>query len=43
MTAFRAKPPMTDLLSAMPVQVIMNPDAGLLGAAVAAAELVRSG
>ena len=41
-SAFRAKPPMTDLLSAMPVQVIVNPDAGLLGAAVAAQELVRS-
>jgi glucokinase len=41
--AFRAKPPMTELLLAMPVQVIMNPDAGLLGAAVAAEELVRSG
>lgn len=41
MAAFRAKPPMTDLLSAMPVQVIMNPDTGLLGAAVAAEELVR--
>ncbi len=34
---------MTDLLSAMPVQVIVNPDAGLLGAAVGAAELVASG
>jgi len=43
MAAFRDKPPMTELLSAMPVQVIMNPNAGLLGAAVAAAELVRSG
>jgi glucokinase len=42
MATFRAKPPMTDLLSAMPVRVIMNPDAGLLGAAVVAAELVRS-
>ena len=41
MTAFRDKPPMTELLSAMPVRVIMNPDAGLLGAAVAAEELVR--
>ena len=41
MTAFRDKPPMTELLSVMPVQVIMNPDAGLLGAAVAAEELVR--
>jgi glucokinase len=43
MTAFRDKPPMTELLSAMPVQVIMNPDAGLLGAAVVAAEFVRPG
>ena len=43
MEAFRAKPPMTELLSAMPVQVIMNPDAGLVGAAVAADELARSG
>jgi glucokinase len=43
MTAFRDKPPMTELLSAMPVRVIMSPDAGLLGAAVAAEELVRSG
>ena len=41
MAAFRAKPPMTNLLSAMPVQVIMNPEAGLLGAAVGAEELVR--
>jgi glucokinase len=39
MAAFRAKPPMTELLSAMTVQVIMNPDAGLLGAAVAAQEM----
>ncbi len=39
MSAFRAKPPMTDLLSAIPVQVIVNEDAGLLGAAVAAQEL----
>ena len=38
--AFRVKPPMTDLLSAMPVQVIMNPDAGLLGAALAAQEMI---
>jgi glucokinase len=36
MKAFRAKPPMDALVSAMPVQVIVNPDAGLLGAAVAA-------
>jgi glucokinase len=39
MEAFRAKAPMTELLSAMPVHVIMNPDAGLLGAAVAAQDL----
>jgi len=38
--AFRAKPPMTQLLAAIPVRVILNPDAGLLGAAVAAQELV---
>jgi glucokinase len=40
MAAFHAKGPMTDLLSAVPVQVIVNPDAGLLGAAVAAQELI---
>jgi len=39
MEAFRAKPPMDALVSAMPVQVIVNPDAGLLGAAVAAQAL----
>jgi glucokinase len=39
MKAFRAKAPMDDLLSAMPVNVIVNPDAGLLGAAVAAQRL----
>jgi glucokinase len=39
MEAFRAKPPMDELVSAMPVQVIVNPDAGLLGAAVAALDL----
>ena len=37
--AFRAKPPMSDLMSAMPVQVILKEDAGLLGAALAAEEL----
>ena len=41
--AFRAKAPMSHLVAAMPVQVIMNPDAGLLGAAVAAQRLVRGG
>jgi len=34
--AFRAKAPMAELVSAMPVHVIVNADAGLLGAAVAA-------
>lgn len=32
--AFRAKGPMTDLVAMIPVSVILNPDAGLLGAAV---------
>lgn len=36
MNAFRAKAPMADLVGAMPVHVIVNADAGLLGAAVAA-------
>jgi len=34
MNAFRAKGPLRDLLANMPVQVILNPRAGLLGAAV---------
>jgi len=34
MAAFRAKGPLQDLLANMPVQVILNPRAGLLGAAV---------
>jgi glucokinase len=33
---FRTRPPMTDVLTAMPVAVIRDPDAGLLGAAIAA-------
>ena len=32
--AFRAKEPMADYVAAIPVAVILNPDAGLLGAAV---------
>jgi glucokinase len=32
--AFRAKGPMSDLVAMIPVSVILNPDAGLLGAAV---------
>jgi glucokinase len=35
--AFRAKPPLDPMLSAMPVKVILNPESGLLGAAVYAA------
>jgi glucokinase len=37
MAAFVAKGIMTELVSKIPVKVILNPDAGLLGAAVAAA------
>ena len=37
--AFRAKGLMTDLMTQMPVKVILNPEAGVLGAAVAAQEL----
>jgi glucokinase len=39
MDAFRAKDPMRDLVSTIPVSVILNPDASLLGAAVRAMEL----
>jgi glucokinase len=35
---FRAKPPLDPMLAAMPVKVILNAQAGLLGAAVFAAE-----
>ena len=34
MRAFRAKPPLDGMLAAMPVKVILNAEAGLLGAAV---------
>jgi glucokinase len=37
--AFRAKEPMADLVAMIPVAVIVNPDAGLLGAAVHAEEV----
>jgi glucokinase len=37
MNAFRAKPPLDALLSAMPVKVILNAETGLLGAAIFAA------
>jgi glucokinase len=37
--AFRAKEPLTDLVARIPVHVILNEEAGLLGAAVAAQRL----
>jgi glucokinase len=37
MAAFRAKPPLVDMLTKMPVKIILNAEAGLLGAAVFAA------
>jgi glucokinase len=40
--AFRAKEPLADLIATIPVSVILNPDAGLLGAAVRAAQLAES-
>jgi glucokinase len=39
LAAFRAKTPLEPLLTAIPVKVILNAEAGLLGAAVHAAEL----
>jgi len=41
MAAFRDKDPMVDLLRTLPVMVILNRQAGLLGAAVKAAELTK--
>jgi glucokinase len=41
MEAFRAKEPMGDLVGNIPVSVILNPDAGLVGAAVRARILSR--
>ena len=38
MRTFLAKPPLDPMLAAMPVKVILNAEAGLLGAAVFAAE-----
>ncbi len=40
--AFRAKEPLADLIATIPVSVILNPDAGLFGAAVRAAQLADS-
>lgn len=39
MEAFRAKEPMAHLVATVPVAVILNPDSGLLGAAVRAQEI----
>jgi glucokinase len=39
MEAFRAKEPMADLVATMPVSVIVNPEAALLGAALSAQSL----
>jgi glucokinase len=41
MEAFLAKPPMHELLAKMPVRLILNAEAGLLGAAVHAQEMTR--
>jgi glucokinase len=43
MDAFRDKEPMAHLVAAIPVSVILNPDAGLLGAAVRAQQLSLEG
>jgi glucokinase len=42
MEAFLAKAPMDDLVAGIPVSVILNPDAGLLGAAAHAQYLTRT-
>ena len=39
--AFRDKPPLADLLRTIPVAVILNPTAGLLGAAVCAERMLE--
>lgn len=39
MDAFRAKPPMEALMAAIPVHLVRNPDAGLLGALALALEM----
>jgi glucokinase len=41
MRAFTSKPPMDALLRQVPVRLILNPDTGILGAAVHAQSLVR--
>jgi len=40
MDAFVAKEPMRELLERVPVKVILNPEAGLIGAAVHAQSLI---
>ena len=40
--AFRDKSPLGDLLRTIPVSVILNPAAGLLGAAVCAEQMLES-
>ena len=40
--AFRAKEPMADFVATIPVAVILNPESGLLGAAVHAMTQVRA-
>jgi glucokinase len=40
MQAFLAKPPMDDLLARIPVKIILNPSAALVGASVKAASLI---
>ena len=40
--AFRDKPPMADLLATIPIRVILNEQAGLVGAAVHAAALAAA-
>ena len=40
MDAFLAKPPMDDVLARIPVKVILNPSAALIGASVKAASLI---
>jgi len=39
MSAFRAKAPMEDLMRSIPVMIILNKQAGLLGAAVYASQM----
>jgi glucokinase len=41
LAAFTSKPPMVDLLQTIPIRVILNPQAGLLGAATVANAAVR--